>query len=242
MGHSENSKLTVRNHNSGETVRIERSGQFQKQICTRRGKTHSHGKQHCPPREAVCYKCSKKGHYQSMCKTSKLAQVEAQPEEQEFLGTLEDAQSPVTKNPREVTITLNEVPVQFKIDTGADVSAIPESVFKQLQDVSLSHSDHCLTGPSQHQLQVAGQFKATLKYGTKKTTEKSFVVIQLQRLLLGCPGTQSLNHIARVNLVEEDKYVAMHSDLFKGLGTITGEYHTSLHGFVESHQLSLGLV
>ena len=64
-----------------------------------------------------------------MCKTSKLAQVEAQPEEQEFLGTLEilslqlqkpmggnlgtleDAQCPVTKNPWEVTITLNEVPV-----------------------------------------------------------------------------------------------------------------------------------
>ena len=71
----------------------------------------------------------------------------------------------------ELTITLNEVPVQFKIDTGADASAIPESVFKQLQDVSLTHSDHCLTGPSQHQLQVSGQFIATLKYGTKKTKE-----------------------------------------------------------------------
>ena len=90
------------------------------------------------------------------------------------------------------------MPVQFKINTGADVSAVPESVFKQLQDVSISHSDHRLTGPSQHQLQVAGQFTATLKYGTNKTTEKSFVVKQLQRLLLGRPGTQSLNLIARI--------------------------------------------
>ena len=212
--------------------------QFQTQACTRCGKTHSHGKQHCPAREAVCNKCSKKGHFQSMCKTSKLAQVEAQPEEQEFLVTLEDAQSSVTKNPWEVTITLNEVPVQFKIDTGADVSAIPESVFKQLQDVSLTHSDRRLTGPSQHQLQVAGQFTATLKYGTKKTTEKIFVVKQLQQSLLGCPGIQSLNLIARINLVEDNKYVAMYPDLFKGLGTITGEYHISLREGAKPFALS----
>ena len=53
--------------------------QSQKQFCTRCSKAPSHGKQHCPAREATCHKCSKRGHYQSMCKTSKLAQVEAQP-------------------------------------------------------------------------------------------------------------------------------------------------------------------
>ena len=39
---------------------------------------------------------------------------------------------------------------------------------------------------------------------------------------------QSLNLIARINLVEEDKYVAMYPDLLKHLGTITREYHISL--------------
>ena len=43
---------------------------------------------------------------------------------------------------------------------------------------------------------------------------------QLQQSLLGHPGIQSLNLIARINLVEEDKHVAMHPDLFKDLGTI----------------------
>ena len=47
-----------------------------------------------------------------MCKTSKLAQVEAQPEEEQFLGTLE--QSPVTENPWEVTLTVNGLPVVFE--------------------------------------------------------------------------------------------------------------------------------
>ena len=36
---------------------------------------------------------------------------------------------------------MNEVQVIFKIGSRADVSAIPESVIKKLQHVSLTHSD-----------------------------------------------------------------------------------------------------
>lgn len=83
--------------NLQETFLYNQTPSMQFQICTRGGKINSHGKQHCPVREAVYYKCSKKGHYQSVYKTSKLAQVEVQPEGQEFLSTLVDAWSPVTK-------------------------------------------------------------------------------------------------------------------------------------------------
>ena len=144
-GKQPQNRFTSRHSSTAETP----PRQSHKQICTRCGKTPSHGKQHCPAKEAVCHKCSKKGHYQAMCRTSKLAQVEAQPEEQEFLGTLKD-QSPVTNSPWEVNLSLNGVPVLFKIDTGADVSAISERVFHQLQGVSLTRSDRHLSGPSQH--------------------------------------------------------------------------------------------
>ena len=39
-------------------------------------------------------------------------------------------------------------------------------------------------------------------------------------------------------MVKEDKYVAMYPDLFKGLGTITGEYHTSLYEGAKPFALS----
>ena len=84
-----------------------------------------------------------------MCKTSKLAQLEAQPEEEQFLSTLEQSPVTVTENPWEVTLTVNGLPVVFKMDTGADVSAIPETLFKQLKGVTLVHSDRHLSGPSQ---------------------------------------------------------------------------------------------
>ena len=67
---------------------------------------------------------------------------------------------------------------------------------------------------------------------------KQQIVKQLQRSLLGRPGIQSLHHIARINLVEEDKYVAMYPDLFKGLGTATGEYHINLHEGAKPFSLS----
>ena len=161
-----------------------------RQICTRCGKA-PHGKQHCPAREATCHKCSKKGHYQTMCKTSNLAQVETQSDEEQFLGTLEQFPASVTDNPWEVTLTVNGVPVVFKIDTGAYVSAISESVFKQLKGVTLVNPDRRLSGPSQYQLQVLGKFTATLKYGTKEAKENIFVVQKLQKALLGRPGIES---------------------------------------------------
>ena len=46
---------------------------------------------------------------------------------------------------------------------------------------------------------------------------------------MGRPGIESLNLIAIINLLE-DKYIAMYPNLFKGLGTINGEYHISLRG------------
>ena len=117
-----------------------------------------------------------------MCKTTNLA---TQSDEEQFLGTLEQSPVTLTDNPWEVTLILNGVPVLFKIDTGADVSAISESVFKQLKDVTLVHSDRHLSGPSQYQLQVSGKFTATLKYGTKEAKENIFIVQKLQKALLG---------------------------------------------------------
>jgi len=113
--------------------------QANKQACTRCGKTPSHGKQACPARDAICHKCAKKEHYQSMCRTKKAAveQLEAETDDQ-FLGTL-DVGTSVT-SPWEVNLLLNGLLVLFKIDTRADVSAISWTTFKQLQGISLNLS------------------------------------------------------------------------------------------------------
>ena len=47
----------------------------------------------------------------------------------------------------------------FKIDTGAHISEISETVFKQLKGMTLVNPDRYLSGPSQYQLQVSGKFQ-----------------------------------------------------------------------------------
>jgi len=139
--------------------------QANKQACTRCGKTPSYGKQVCPARDAIFHKCAKKGHYQFMCRTKKAAveQLEAETDDQ-FL----DVRTSFT-NPWEVTLLLNDLPVLFKNDTVADVSAISQVTFKQLQGVFLTPPNCHLSGPGQHYLQVFGQFTATLTHGVKET-------------------------------------------------------------------------
>ena len=76
-----------------------------------------------------------------------------------------------------------------------------------------------LSGPSQHQLQVSGQFSATLTYGTTVAQDVIF-----QRSLLGRPGIEKLNLVSRVNVLEDTttKFITMFPQLFTGLGTVPG--------------------
>ena len=73
-----------------------------------------------------------------------------------FFGTLTTHSVTETNdknNPWEVILHLNGKPVLFKIDTGTDVSVIPEGgVFSQLQGVTLHPADRRLIDPRQNQL------------------------------------------------------------------------------------------
>ena len=61
--------------------------------CTRCRKSPAHSRQECPAREAICYKCSKKGHYSAVCCTAGSIQfVQSSPVTEvaeEFLGAIE---------------------------------------------------------------------------------------------------------------------------------------------------------
>ena len=61
--------------------------------CTRCGRSPSHFRQDCPTREAICNKCSKKGHYSTVCHTAGLIRrVQSSPikeDDDEFLGAIE---------------------------------------------------------------------------------------------------------------------------------------------------------
>ena len=63
-----------------------------------------------------------------------------------FLGTVHDKSQDV--QPWMISVSLNDVPMKFKMDTGADISVIPLSNFQSLGNtVRLKAPNRVLCGP-----------------------------------------------------------------------------------------------
>ena len=84
----------------------------------------------CPAREAVCWKCFKKGHFQHMCRSKFVAMISANDADYEFLGAVTSSQVDAASTggkPWVVHLQLNNHLMKFKIDSGADVTVITEA-------------------------------------------------------------------------------------------------------------------
>jgi len=80
------------------------------------------------------------------------------------MTSLEQLKLKLPTNPAmwSVTVSLNNRDVNFKIDAGADVTVILESILKKLDIVELQPCSRCLSGPCQKNLEVCGQFTGVM--------------------------------------------------------------------------------
>ena len=151
--------------------------------------------------------------YQKFCrsKTTSESTINQIKEDDAFLGVVSSNKS---LDPWLINLCLNKETVKFKIDTGADVTVIPASVYNE----------------SKHVLQVTGSFKGKLSYSNTESCEEIYVIQGLQMPLVGRPAISSLNLVARVTLIQTDRdtIVNKYPQLFKGLGQMTGEYRIKL--------------
>ena len=187
--------------------------------CQRCGKIPHHNRQNCPAQDAVCRKCKKKGHYEVVCRSAKVIGA-VQEEDFLFLGGISSSEK---ENPWVTTVKLNQSEIQFKIDTGADVTIIPESTYKTLKiKPDIKESKEILYGPGHNRLQVLGQFKGYLQKGGKTTQEEIFVIPGARQPLLGHPAIATLELVSKVEAVQaentEEKCRAKFPKLFEGLG------------------------
>ncbi|XP_046863284.1 uncharacterized protein K02A2.6-like [Xenia sp. Carnegie-2017] len=126
--------------------------------------------------------------------------------------------------------------VKFKIDTGADVTVIPEPVFMQTGITQVQSTNKELFGPNQAKLSVKGKIRATLRTATSKTTEQDiYIVKNLKEPLLGRPAINALDLIVTVEAIQsndasdmEEEIKVTYPNLFKGLGELDGECNIKL--------------
>ena len=101
----------------------------------------------------ICHKCSKKGHYSSVCYSKSLATVlENQKENSTFLDTIHETKGTSWTAP----IKVNNQEIVVKLDTGAEATAITIKTFKTLKNIKLQRLAKSLCEPNSHPLNVWG--------------------------------------------------------------------------------------
>ena len=185
--------------------------------CIRCGRRKHQGNEKCPARNVICHNCKKRGHFKAHClsKTSQASTGEVEAEEE---GASSSWRS---------TVSLNNQAVEFKLDTGAEVTAVSEETYKRVHGKRLQRSMRVLYGPSYQSLQVLGQFRGRLTVKNLSRQETIFVVRGLKNNLLGLPALTALKLVQRV----ESTYSSLADvkkefpQVFSGLGNF-GEPYT----------------
>ena len=244
-------------HKSAKTHKSQKSNFVDKSKCSRCGKPNHLGKEQCPAKTATCRKCHKRGHFQTVCRSTKSVKTITNDEDTDdsaddeltydrFIGTIEESDTlevpTVTagSDPWKITVSLNALPIEFHIDTGADVTVITEKLYKKLKTSQLQKCSKSLVGPSKEALNVQGQFKGTLTHGNNSVEQDIYVIKGLRKPLIGRPAITALQLVNRVNTIDSIKQqvVDQHPELFQGLGTIEGEYNIVLKADAKPYALA----
>ena len=130
----------------------------------------------------------------------------------------------------------------FKVDTGAEVTAITESVYKDLTKIHLQKASKILHGPTNQSLQVVGQFTTKLVYGLRSSEQIVFVVRGLKNNLLGLPAITALQLLSWAEAIQSPGVDATeirgkYPKLFEGLGNFGEEYTIRVKDEGQPHAL-----
>ena len=144
-----------------------------------------------------------------------------------------EVQSNATESPWIATVLVDKKPVNFKLDSGADVTVVPYNTFLNIDlKIQLKPTDKVLLGPCNYRMNCKGEFTVTLAYNQTSTKETVYVVESLARPLLSRSAAVKLNLISRLCELTTDEYKAKvmrdYPQLFEGLGTMKDEYTIKL--------------
>lgn len=104
-----------------------------------------------------------------------------------------------------VSIDIDDRRVPFKIDTGADVTVMPHTVFQDIyrdkNPPTLRKSTKPQMGPGRSPLDVVAVAELLLRSGEKEVLEDVYVTRHLHTALLGRPAISKMELVARLDSI-----------------------------------------
>ena len=232
------------------------------QRCIRCGRGR-HPKANCPARNATCHNCHKEGHFASQCLSKRrISQgkqmdsmqdlpvkpvLDAELSDDEYLTDEVYIDSVVDNREKCWTadVLVGQTEVRFKLDTGAEVTAISERTYRTLVNPnSLQMTSLALFGPGRTPLNIVGQFSCNLTYHSRTSQHTVYVIKSLQNNLLGFPAIVALEMAVRVDAIQPTESKSYHESivnsypsLFNGLGKLGEPYQIKLLPDSKPHAL-----
>ncbi|XP_065188042.1 uncharacterized protein K02A2.6-like [Sycon ciliatum] len=196
----------------------------------------------CPARGKTCSKCQRRGHFASCCNSQSTSHISSEPEslfDSFSIGALTDDVSPTDKcqpkskshPPMMIDVCVNDVVCPMEVDTGAEVSVFPSSVWKeQFSNVCLHKSRASLHSYGGSSLSVVGECIVDVRYESHQFRDTIIVVEGSGQPLF---GRNWMSHViidwsnfrnAQVNALSLDSLLRQFPTVFQeGLGTIKGQ-------------------
>ena len=110
----------------------------------------------------------------------------------EFLDSVDAV---VSGTPWLINVQLNNRDLEFKVDTGAHVTVLPEENYQPGRDGALETTTRKLSGLVGNELKVLGKISGYIKRGGEHTIQDIYVVRGLTRSLMGKPAIEDLQVI-----------------------------------------------
>ena len=163
------------------------------------GKAPPHHRDKCPAKNIVCHKCNLEGRYARYCKTKcKIDEITLESKETtdttstETVEFLDSVDAVASGTPWVIQVQLNNRNLEFKVDTGANVTVLLEENYQPGRDGALETTTRKLSGPVGNELKVLGKISGYIKCGGEHTIQYTYVVRGLTRQLIGKLALEAL--------------------------------------------------
>ena len=207
--------------------------------CGRYGKIHCKG--HCPAKDAECHHCHWKGHYSTLCYSKTVAELSTNQDNQgihldtAFLNTVDEE-----KASWNAKISISGKQIEFKWDTGPEVTAVSKQVYRCLGKQRLQSPTKILYGSSRNPRKVLELDNSKQSYQISTIEQQVYVIEGLRSNLLGLPATMGLNLVARTDVaVSDENLKERFPKVFTGVGNLEEPYTIKLKPNSEPHALFL---